>query len=335
MSRALASLLVALALAAAPGAPAAAPPPTERVERPAAGPRAVVSIRPAATVRQTEVRLGEIADIAAADPALAARLAALEVGRAPLPGLSRAIDLPYIKARLRWQQVDLAAVALDGPPAVTVTAASQTLPGEALVEAVRAQLLAEQGEEADRLSVRAAGSVPDLLLPLGAVSLKVQRRAGAPRLGSLGATVEVWVDGEPARTVRVAVRLSRRTDVVVAARPIPRHAVIGPDDVRLERREVTAPGEAPAGLEGVVGRRALRGVAAGEAVQPAMLELAPLVRRGDLVVLVAEGRGVRAMSPGEAREEGRAGQVIRVKNLASGRDVHGQVEAEGRVRVHF
>jgi flagella basal body P-ring formation protein FlgA len=41
------------------------------------------------------------------------------------------------------------------------------------------------------------------------------------------------------------------------------------------------------------------------------------------------------MTQGEAREEGKMGQVVRVQNLASGREVYGQVAAERIVRVPF
>jgi len=322
--RSLALLAAALA-SAAPGGPLSA--------ARAAGP-AVVSIRPAATVRQPLVRLRDIADIAAADPGLASRLGDLEVGRAPLPGLSRAIDLSYVRMCLRRER-DLPAVAVEGAPAAVVTAASQTVRGEVLLDAVRAHLAAEPGREGDRLILRAAGQLPELVLPPGALELKVQARPGTAGLGSLAAVVEAWVDGAPVRSVSLAVRVARVAEVVVAARPIARHALLAPEDLRVERREVTAPPRGPDRPAALLGQRAVRAIGAGEPVLFAMVEPAPLVRRGDLVLLVAEGRGVRAMSPGEAREEGRAGQVIRVRNLSSGRDVRGQVEAEGRVRVHF
>jgi len=66
-----------------------------------------------------------------------------------------------------------------------------------------------------------------------------------------------------------------------------------------------------------------------------LMEQPPLVRRGDIVILTAEGRGLRAVTQGEAREEGRPGQVIRVRNLTSNREVYGQVDGERSVRIPF
>jgi flagella basal body P-ring formation protein FlgA len=266
-----------------------------------AEPRALVTLLPLATVHEARVRLGDIAEIEGSDAELVARLRGIEVGRAPLPGVSRPIDLPYIRTRLRMQQVDLGALVLAGPPSVSVTAGAP---------------------------------LSDLVLPAGVLELRV-RTPQQELTGSVAASVEAWVDGARVRSLSVPVRVGLQTDVLVAARVIPRHAVLALEDVRVERRELLAGQEPVTDRLALGGRRAVRQIAAGESILTAVLELPPLVQRGDRVLLVAEGRGVRAELAGEAREDGRAGQTIRVRNGASGREVYGQVEAAGQVRVGF
>jgi flagella basal body P-ring formation protein FlgA len=60
-----------------------------------------------------------------------------------------------------------------------------------------------------------------------------------------------------------------------------------------------------------------------------------LVRRGDLVTLVVEGRGFVITSQGRASDDARRGESVRVVNPASRRDVLGVAEAPGVVRVPF
>jgi len=305
-------------------------------------PRVVVTLRPESTLRGTEIRLGDVAEIQGQDEALAERLRKIEVGRAPLPGLTRTLDLPYLKARLRQQQIDLALVLFDAPPAVSVTTASQRVAGAELLAVIRQHILAAaptavRGYPADAagLSVQPTAAPPDLTLPAGNLDLKVRGRPPAELVGSISVTVEAWVDGVLHRSVSVPVRVSALSEVLVAARPIARHALLEAEDVRLERREVVA-GQGPLReLGAVLGRRAIRALSPGEPILAGMVELPPLVRRGDIVLLTAEGRGLRAMTQGEAREEGKMGQVVRVQNLASGREVYGQVAAERIVRVPF
>jgi flagellar basal body P-ring formation protein FlgA len=329
------ALAVSILLLCAAAAAAAVP--VERVERrelPAPTSPTVIGLRGDSTVRGPEIRLGDIADVHGADAALVERLKAAEVGRAPLPGLQRTLDLSYVKARLRLLQVDLAAVVLDAPPTIGVTTASQSIEGAEIVAAIREHILATRQDAAADLALQVPPPA-SLVLPAGRLELKVRTRSAAELSGSFSATVEAWVDGRLVRSLSLPVRVGVLAEILVAARSIPRGAILGFEDVRLERREVTAgldPLREPAGA---LGRRATRTIAFGETVHPGLLDLPPLVRRGEIVLLTAEGRGLRAVAQGEAREDGRAGQVIRVRNLTSGREVYGQVEAERAVRVPF
>ncbi len=310
----------------------------ERVARKdplAAGPRAVVSLRADSVVRGTEIRLGDVAEIQGHDPALVERLRGIDVGRAPLPGHTRTLDLSYVKARLRLQQVDPTTLVLDVPPTISVATASQRVIGSDLVAAVRQHILAAREADAEHLAIKSTTGPPDLILPVGTLELKVRTRPAVELMGSVSVTVEAWVDGALVRAVGLPIRVSVLSEILVAARPISRHMLLGDQDVRIDRREIV-PGQEPLReMAAALGRRAVRTISPGEAILAAMVELPPLVRRGDIVLLTAEGRGLRAVAQGEAREEGKAGQVIRVRNLTSGRDVYGQVDGERTVRVPF
>jgi flagella basal body P-ring formation protein FlgA len=307
-----------------------------RTDRVAPETSLAVNLRPESTVRGPEIRLGEIAEVQGGDADMVERLRAVEVGRAPLPGLSRTLDPAYLKARLRLAGVDPASLVLDLPRSVSITTASQQVTGIALLTAVRDHLLATRPDEAGRLSIQPAGATPGAVtVPAGQLELMVRTRPGAELLGATSATVEAWVDGTMVRSISVPVRVSQQAEVLVAARAIGRAAVIGPEEVRVERRELTTGQEPLRDLGALLGRQAVRNIVAGEPILASLVEQPPLVRRGDMVVLTAEARGIRAVTQGEAKEDGKAGQVIRVRNLTSNREVYGQVDAERSVRVAF
>jgi flagellar basal body P-ring formation protein FlgA len=307
-----------------------------RIDRVAPEAPLVVNLRPESTVRGPEIRLGEIAEVQGGEAEMVERLRAIEVGRAPLPGLSRTLDLAYLKARLRLAGVDPASLVLDFPQTVSIITASQQVTGTELLAAVREQLLAARPDEAGRLSIQPAGAAPGTVtVPAGHLELKVRTRPGADLFGSISATVEAWVDGAMVRSISVPVRVSQQAEILVAARTIGRATPIGPDDVRVERRELTTGQEPLRALGALLGRQAVRNIVVGEPILASLLEQPPLVRRGDMVVLTAEARGIRAVTQGEAKEDGKAGQVIRVRNLTSNREVYGQVDAERSVRVAF
>jgi flagella basal body P-ring formation protein FlgA len=301
-----------------------------------AEPQLVVSLHAESTVRGPEIRLGDIADIQGKNVNLSERLRTISVARAPLPGLTRTLDVSYLKARLRMAQVDLALLVLDVPPVVSVTTASHQIAGSELVTAVREAILTARPEDAGRLSVHATGAPPmAVVVPAGNLELRVRTRPPAELNGTVSATVDAWVDGVLARSVGVPVRIALLSEVLVATRSISRAQPVAAEDVRIEAREVSAGQEPLRELGAVLGRQSTRAIAPGEIILASWIDNPPLVRRGDIVLLTAEGRGVRALARGEAREDGRAGQVIRVRSLTSNREVYGQVEGERAVRVPF
>ena len=303
--------------------------------RPALAEPILISLHPESTIRGTGIRLGDVADIHGADAALVERLRTIDIGRTPLPGLSRALDLPYIKARLLQSQIDPAALTWDVPPSITVVAASQRIAGSDLVAVAREQVEALRAADAGSLSIQPMVLPPDLTLPDGTLELKARIRPGTELVGTVPVTVEAWVDGTQVRALSVALKVIPLVELLVAARLIPRGTMLTPEDVRVDRRGLIAGVEPLREPAAILGQRALRTIAPGELIQPNQLESPPLVRRGDIVTLTVQGPGLTAVTQGEAREDGKAGQVIRVRNRTSGREVYGQVEGERAVRVSF
>ena len=73
----------------------------------------------------------------------------------------------------------------------------------------------------------------------------------------------------------------------------------------------------------------------GEPIRRAWLKVPPLVKRGDRVRMVARRGRVELSAAGEALGDGRRGQVVRVRNLASRKVVSGIVHAANLVVMEF
>lgn len=120
--------------------------------------------------------------------------------------------------------------------------------------------------------------------------------------------------------------------VVVAARPIRRGDLIGPTTVTVTKLDL-------AGVRGlfysdpaaVIGKEARRNLAEADVVLATQLAEPAAVERGNKVTIVARHGPVRIKSAGEALGDGRIGAQVRVRNLDSGRIVHGWVESQGTV----
>ncbi len=88
-------------------------------------------------------------------------------------------------------------------------------------------------------------------------------------------------------------------------------------------------------LEDVIGQAAKRRIRAGQTIAPALLEQAMAVKRGEPVKIVANNEGIEASTSGEALADGQPGDVIRVRNVRSGKVIDAKVIEEGVVTSMF
>lgn len=88
-------------------------------------------------------------------------------------------------------------------------------------------------------------------------------------------------------------------------------------------------------IEEVVGLAAKRRIRAGQTITPALLEQAMAVKRGQPVKIVASNEGIEASTSGEALADGQPGDVIRVRNVGSGKVIDAKVLEDGVVTSTF
>ena len=136
------------------------------------------------------------------------------------------------------------------------------------------------------------------------------------------------------RTTIVAARVLLYDRVVVAARDLPPRTRIGPQDVRLEERSVGSIfGKPFRDTSEVIGKETRGTIRRGSVLTGSALETPSLVRRGEIVKVVAACNNVQVETTGRALESGGLGDQVLVRNPSSGRSVRGEVIGPGRVLV--
>ena len=124
--------------------------------------------------------------------------------------------------------------------------------------------------------------------------------------------------------------------MVVARHPIKRRQVITETDVQIVERDVSNMRNAgiPA-FEEVIGKRASRAIRAGGVLYTDLVELPELIRRGDVISIVAESKGMTITTRGQASKGGYRGERIQVVNLDSKKQVYARVVDSNTVQVDF
>ncbi len=162
------------------------------------------------------------------------------------------------------------------------------------------------------------------------------RVVGRPKPGSNTLLVDYLIESTLVARVRVVGFVDVKIPVVVLKRPVARHAVLSREDLAVERRSVTrVPQDAITSPEEAVGLRTKFGLSAGQLLRRSVLEHPPLIRRNQPVRIVARTPYITVVAYGKAKEDGRLGEVIRVVNLASKREVYARVVSEDTVEVSF
>lgn len=216
---------------------------------------------------------------------------------------------------------------LAGP--ATAAGYPEGIPGEEVGRLIRAAL-AEAGQDAGDLAV------PGRAFPACKSVPQVAPRQGSWATAEVTCPAPVWSRAvrtglETARPVTEATETAPGQMVVTLARSVARGAVLTAADITLAPAAARAPDGIFTDPADVIGRRTKAALGEGKAVLLRQLEPVWLVEAGNPLVLIAAAGGLAVSAPAEALEDGAMGDVIRVVNLSSQREVKAIVTGRNSV----
>lgn len=301
-----------------------------------AGDKSIVQVQTHATVSDATIYLGKIAEVQCADSRMKERLEQLEIGRSPLPGQSRYIQTDSIEARLKQADLDADQVDIRSKGPVKITRVYNEFSSKQIRTAVRKFIQAHAPWGEKQLNIRSIYCKQDLRLPPGRISLNVSAPKHTDWMGSVPFLVHVAVNGQAVKKISVPANIEVWSEVVVSAKPLGRNQPVNRSDIRTERMNLArVPADAVLNAEQVLGRRTNRAIAANSIIRSDQVEMPPVVRRGDVIQLLAESGNLKISTRGIAKEDGRPGERVRISNLRSHKIVYGQIIDARTARVEF
>lgn len=87
--------------------------------------------------------------------------------------------------------------------------------------------------------------------------------------------------------------------------------------------------------DAAIGKRTKKAIGAQTPLRANSVELPPLVKRGDLVTIIAESQSLKITTLGQVKKKGRKGERIPVINLDSKKILHAVVVDTNTVKVDF
>ena len=303
-------------------------------------------LRPQSRPDSSVVRLGDVADVLSSNPAETESLCATELFPAPAGIYKRTVTARQIQDALVLRGINLGNHQFSGASQVEIQrpaekAAAKTrltsIQAKQSSSAVRAAILnyiekqsstAEPWEVTFELTDDQAATVLATKAPL-------QVAGGiAPWVGLQQFDLMVRA-GEQQSMFTVAAQVTLPTSVVVAMRPIAVGQTISPADVQLQQSQgIRATETTCQRLEDVLGQQATRPIAAGALIETSVLRSPLLVRRGDLVVVIARSAGVQVTTRGKSREDGSHGELVEIEPLGSKGKFVARVSGSQQVEIY-
>lgn len=301
--------------------------------------RVDVRVLPQAAVHRTPVRLGDVAAVESTDAGLAQQFREIPIGSAPneeaLVSLERRRLAAAVRSLQRNSGVDLR---WSGAAAVTVSfdAVQQRVGGAEFADAARPLLREWLATRASASSMELARAPSDQVLPMGSVVLEVRPlAAGQPIASRMKLWVDVLVDGRFVKAVPIDFVVQVWQPAWVARRDL--RPGEQPQEQLLERREVEAAqygGRLYAGEGSVFGSSRMRTtLLAGRPLLSEQMETMPAVVRGGHATLISRRGAVELEALVQVLDDGRPGQTIRVRPVASKGVVEALVVDVGQVEV--
>ena len=285
-----------------------------------------VNFRTQASVQKEVVYLEDIASIQGSSPSLVEKVGRTKIQASPLPGDVLILSRASLSAALQRNGISSLVAQSQIPDRIEVTR-----PGRSMERAELSQILEDHfqkalGDDRKSVKVREIQGIDPFMVPPGVLSWEVRAPAQFYQGGNIPVFLILWAEGEKVREVRAQARVEVFAEVVVAKNSLRRHQIVEEKDVQLVNRNITQQAaDVITDVGEVLGKRLTLSVNTQEVLRKSMVEVPPLVKKGDRVTLLVENDHFKITSIGEVKEEGRAGDRIKVTNISSKREVYGQV----------
>ena len=302
---------------------------------------AEVRLRDRAVIYGSLVRVSDIAEVAAPDAEQTAMLSAIELMPAPARGQKKIVTARQLQELLELRMADAADLRISGAAAVELTGSSQASAAASPSTATSAPFVAAPSEKltrdgavraleqaiAEYLSTHSTTTVvwnvKVDLTELNIAAFATPGRwsvAGGQHPWTGAQTFFVTTSEGLAKPHVVKAQVAQAAMVAVATRPIERGQRISSADVELQPSRSPQDALGLTRLDDVVGKEALRSIAAGHAIDARSIRPLTLVQARDFVTVVARAGGFDVRTTGQAMQAGALGDVILIESLIERND---------------
>lgn len=280
------------------------------------------------------LKMASICMVNGKDSALVARAGAIAVGRGPISGEKLTIDRTAILARLASEGIPSDKVELTGAEKVVIHRKEQTVQADRIIKAAD-EFLKKNYHPGDEYKLEPAGKPKGMILPQGVeVQFKAQMAKNPPN-NHVKVEVQAVVGDKTVATSEVLYKLIQTVTQLVAKEDIAAGQAVTPQNTRVEAVENSQQYLWTSSPYGMVAAKPLK---TGTIIDPSMIampKMTSIVKRNQTVVIKVLRDTFEIKALAVAMQDGKAGELIKVKNADSNRIVTARVVDDGTVEPLF
>jgi len=175
-----------------------------------------------------------------------------------------------------------------------------------------------------------------LKLPDGDIDYEVVAPQKWEGWGQITVTVLARQKDRLLGNIPVRIDVEALADAVMSLRQIESGNIIAAEDLTVQKCEITQSSHlAIRSIGEAAGKKARTTIRANQPVRIDQIEKIPLVKSGQLVTIIAENGVLKLSVTGKARSSGAEGDIIRVQNLTSLKEIPAKVIDGSTVQVAF
>ncbi|MFQ5560515.1 MAG: flagellar basal body P-ring formation chaperone FlgA [Nitrospinota bacterium] len=174
-----------------------------------------------------------------------------------------------------------------------------------------------------------------VILPGPAKDIRIRERSSSRKGKKILLRITFVLDTKKKKNSFLSIPFELLTSVVVSQKKLLRGTVLRAGDLASKELWMDGGDTYPKSVSYFHGKQLNQGLTAGEALTDDVVENAPVVKKGDMVTVVFEKKGIKINSKGVVRKDGAKGDTVKVFNTFSKKVVVATVINREMVRVKF
>ena len=239
---------------------------------------------------------------------------------------------------IKQSEIESTGLDLQGPEKIYVERESMEISSEDIKQEVRNFLLRELPWKHSEMEINVLGLKESLLLPEGRLEYLMVMPKQTNYAGLIPILVVLKIDNREMKKIWVKAQVKVSQRVVVAKRVLRPNEIIEDNDLDFMQKDIDQlNGEIYQELSDIVGKKVKTLIFPEQIITSNMVEVPLLVKKGDQLTIVAKNRtlSVKITAQGKAEQNGREGDLIKVTNTVSKKEIQARILDSKTVLVEF